>query len=334
MEGMYSAGIIGLGSFIPDEVITNKDLEKMVDTSDEWIITRTGIRERRIADESMATSDLATIAAEKALKDAGIGAEDIDLIIVATVTPDMNFPSTACLVQDNIKAVNAAAFDLNAACTGFLYASVIANQFISSGLYKYILVIGAECLSRFVNWKDRNTCILFGDGAGAAVFGRVDNGYGILSQYLGADGNGGKFLNLRAGGSRQPASFETVEKNLHYINMDGSEVFKFAVRIMVSAAEEAVKRAGMTIEDIDYMIPHQANIRIIDGAAKRLNIDPQKVWVNLDKYGNMSAASIPVALDEAFRAGCIKQGDNICLVAFGGGLTWGSCMIRWSKSLK
>jgi 3-oxoacyl-[acyl-carrier-protein] synthase-3 len=329
--GLYSAGIIGTGSYVPDKVITNKDLEKIVDTSDEWIITRTGIRERRIAAESQATSDLGTIAAQRALEDAGITAEEVDLILVATVTPDMSFPSTACLIQNNLKAANAAAFDLEAACSGFLYALTVANQFIATGFYKNVLVIGAECLSRFTNWKDRNTCILFGDGAGAVVMGRVEEGYGVLSQYLGADGSGGELLTLRGGGSRTPASLTSIEENAHYIHMDGSEVFKFAVRIMVTAAEEAIKRAGMTKEDLDYLVPHQANIRIIDGAAKRLNLGTDKVWVNLDKYGNMSGASIPVALDEAVRSGSIKKGDNICMVGFGGGLTWASCMVKWAK---
>ncbi|MBE3102418.1 MAG: ketoacyl-ACP synthase III [Firmicutes bacterium] len=334
MTGLYSAGIIGTGSYVPERIITNKDIEKLVDTSDEWIITRTGIKERRIADNDMATSDLGTIAARRALENAGVSAEELDLIIVATVTPDMNFPSTACLIQNNLKATKAAAFDIEAACSGFLYILTIANQFIATGMYKNILIIGAECLSRFTNWKDRNTCILFGDGAGAAVVSRVEEGYGILSQFLGADGSGGELLTLKAGGSRHPATSETIENNLHYISMDGSEVFKFAVRIMVSAAEEAIRLANLTKEDINYLIPHQANIRIIDGAAKRLNMSTDKVWVNLDRYGNMSAASIPVALDEAVRSGNINKGDNICLVGFGGGLTWASCVIKWARDLQ
>jgi 3-oxoacyl-[acyl-carrier-protein] synthase-3 len=329
--GLYSAGIIGTGSYLPEKVITNKDLEKLVDTSDEWIITRTGIRERRIAEDNQATSDLGTIAAQRAIKDAGISAQDIDLIIAATVTPDMSFPSTACIIQNNIKAVNAAAFDIEAACSGFIYALTMANQFIATGLYKNVLVVGAECLSRFTNWKDRNTCILFGDGAGAVVVSRVEQGYGILSQYLGADGSGGDLLDVKAGGSRLPASAETIEDSLHYIHMDGSEVFKFAVRIMVTAAEEAIRLAGISKEDLDYLVPHQANIRIINGAAKRLNMSTEKVWVNLDKYGNMSGASVPVALDEAVRSRKIKKGDNICLVGFGGGLTWASAILKWAK---
>ena len=331
MNQGFQGGIIGTGSCLPEKIITNADLEKIVDTSDEWIVTRTGIRERRIAGREVATSDLATGAARRALEDAGLSSEEIDLIIVATVTPDMNFPSTACIVQNNIGAHRAAAFDLEAACSGFIYALVVADQFIKSGMYKHILVIGAECLSKFVNWKDRNTCVLFGDGAGAVVVSRVEEGYGFLSQCLGADGSGGHLLTVGAGGSRKPASIETVEQEMHYIHMDGSEVFKFAVRIMASSAEEAVEKAGLTKADIDLMVPHQANIRIIDAARKRMELDPDKIVVNLDRYGNMSAASIPVALDEAWKAGRIKKGDHILMVAFGGGLTWSSCVLKWAR---
>jgi 3-oxoacyl-[acyl-carrier-protein] synthase-3 len=330
MAKLFHGGIIATGSYVPEKVITNHDLEKIVDTSDEWIVTRTGIRERRIADKDTATSDLATIAAQRALESARLTAQDIDMIIVATVTPDMHFPSTACLVQKNIGAVNASAFDLEAACSGFLYGIVVANQFIATGLYRNVMVIGAECLSKFINWKDRNTCVLFGDGAGAVIVSRVEEGYGFLSQILGADGTGASLLTLEAGGSRRPASFETVEKQLHYIHMEGSEVFKFAVRIMASMAEEAVKRAGLTKEEVDFLIPHQANIRIIEAARKRLELPEDKVYVNLDRYGNMSAASIPVALDEAVRLGLVKKGDNIVMVGFGGGLTWAACAMRWA----
>ncbi|MCM8901841.1 ketoacyl-ACP synthase III [Caldicoprobacter algeriensis] len=330
MAKLFHGGIIATGSYVPEKVITNHDLEKIVDTSDEWIVTRTGIRERRIADKDTATSDLATIAAQRALERAHLTAQDIDMIIVATVTPDMHFPSTACLVQKNIGAVNASAFDLEAACSGFLYGIVVANQFIATGLYRNVMVIGAECLSKFINWKDRNTCVLFGDGAGAVIVSRVEEGYGFLSQILGADGTGASLLTLEAGGSRRPASFETVEKQLHYIHMEGSEVFKFAVRIMASMAEEAVKRAGLTKEEVDFLIPHQANIRIIEAARKRLELPEDKVYVNLDRYGNMSAASIPVALDEAVRLGLVKKGDNIVMVGFGGGLTWAACAMRWA----
>ncbi|HHW69781.1 MAG TPA: ketoacyl-ACP synthase III [Clostridiales bacterium] len=331
MNKLYNAGIIGTGSCLPPNIITNKDLEKMVDTSDEWIVSRTGIRERRVVDEDTATSDLATVAARRALDDAGLEPSDIDMIIVATVTPDMNFPSTACLVQSNLGADHCPAFDLEAACSGFLYGFIVASQFIMTGVHKNILVIGAECLSKFLNWKDRNTCVLFGDGAGAAVVSRVEEGYGILSHCMGADGEGGKHLLLEAGGSRKPASLETVKNGLHYVQMEGSEVFKFAVRIMAKASEQVVELAGLTKKDVDFLVPHQANIRIIEGARKRLNLPEEKVYVNLDRYGNMSAASVPVALDEASRTKAIKKGDRLVLVAFGGGLTWAACMLRWCK---
>ncbi len=326
---LQSVGILGTGSCLPEKEITNYDLEKIVDTSHEWIVSRTGIHKRRIADDQTATSDLSTEAAKRALKNANIRAEDLDLIIVATVTPDMSFPSTACIVQSNLGAVNAAAFDLEAACSGFLYGLSIGKQFISTGAYKYVLVIGAETLSKIMNWEDRNTCVLFGDGAGAVVLGPTEAGKGILSTYLGADGEGGKYLTLPAGGSRMPASVETVKQNLHYIKMDGSEVFKFAVRIMGDAAKKALEMCSMQVEDINYLVPHQANIRIIKSAAKRLKISMENVYVNLDRYGNMSAASIPVALDEAVRNNKIKKDDIIVLVGFGGGLTWGSSVIKW-----
>ena len=329
MARLYQSGIIATGSYVPDTVVTNHDLEKIVDTSDEWIVSRTGIRERRIAGKDMATSDLATKAALMALKSSNLTAQELDMIIVSTVTPDMNFPSTACLVQRNIGAVNASAFDLEAACSGFIYGMVVAAQFIKTSVCRYAMVIGAECLSKFVNWKDRNACVLFGDGAGAVILGRVEDDYGILSHF-GADGKGADLLALEAGGSRKPASIETVEKQLHYIHMDGSEVFKFAVRIMASMAEKVVRNAGLSREDVDYLIPHQANIRIIEAARKRLELPEDRVYVNLDRYGNMSAASIPVALDEAVRLGRIKKNDNIVMVGFGGGLTWAACAVRWA----
>ncbi|HHW56510.1 MAG TPA: ketoacyl-ACP synthase III [Clostridia bacterium] len=326
-----AAGVLGTGSYAPEKILTNFDLEKMVDTSDEWITTRTGIKERRIADSSQATSDLAIEAAKKALEDAKLTAEEIDMIIVATVTPDMNFPSTACIVQANLGAVNAAAFDISVGCSGFIYGLAIAQQFVETGMYNKILIIGAETLSKITNWKDRNTCVLFGDGAGAAVIGRVESGYGILSTYLGTDGTGGKYLYMPAGGSRMPASEETVKKNLHTIFMEGQEVFKFAVKVMDSATIEALNRCGLKPEDIDMLIPHQANTRIIEAARKRLKLSNDKVYINLDKYGNTSAASVAIALDEAYRKGLIKKGDVILTVAFGAGLTWASSVIRWSK---
>ncbi len=326
---MKRVKILGTGRCLPEKKVTNFDLEKIVDTNNEWIVTRTGIHERRFATDEEATSDLATIAANKAIEKAGLTAEDIDLIIVATVTPDMHFPSTACIVQANIGAKNAAAFDLEAACSGFLYGVTIGNQFIASGMYKHVLVIGAETLSKVMDFEDRKTCVLFADGAGAAVLGPSDDDSGILSTTMGADGVGGKFLTIPAGGSRIPASIESVQNRLHYVRMDGSEVFKFAVRIMGKAAKEAIEKADLTLEDVDFLIPHQANIRIISAAAKRLKLDMDKVHVNLHKYGNMSAASIPVALDEAIEEGKLTKGDNVVLVGFGGGLTWGACTIKW-----
>ncbi|AKL95514.1 3-oxoacyl-[acyl-carrier-protein] synthase 3 [Clostridium aceticum] len=331
MTKKFAVGITGIGSYLPEKIVTNSDIEKMVETSDEWIVARTGIKQRRVVDESTATSDVATKAAEKAIKDAGIDAEKIDLIIVATATADMAFPSTACIVQRNIAAINAAAFDISAACTGFVYALTMGEQFIKTGFYKNALIIGAEAMSKVVDWQDRNTCILFGDGAGAVMLERTEEGMGILASYLGANGEGGDCLTIPAGGSRLPATYETIESRLHCIKMDGSEVFKFAVRVMASAALKALEKSNLSLEEIDFLIPHQANIRIIEAAAKRLKLPMEKVYVNLDQYGNMSAASVPVALDEAVKKGLIKKGDNVVMVAFGGGLTWGSTVLKWCK---
>ena len=322
--------ILGTGRALPENVVTNNDLAKTVDTSDEWVISRTGIRERRIASPETATSDLASEAALKALAKAGVKAEDIDLIIVATSTPDFSaFPATACVVQKNIGAKKAAAFDLETACSGFVYSMVIANQFIATGMYKYCLVIGAEVFSRIIDWSDRNTCVLFGDGAGAAVIGPAEGDEGILSSELGADGEGGRFLDVYAGGTRMPVTPEVLDKKLNTIRMDGSEVFKFAVRIMEQASVAALAKADMTAADIDYLVPHQANIRIVNAAAKRLNLPLEKVAVNLDKYANTSAASVPIALDEALEEGRIKKGDIVVMVGFGAGLTWGAAVLRW-----
>ncbi len=330
INGLKSVGILGTGSYLPEKVLTNFDLEKMVDTNNEWIIARTGIKERRIADENTACSDLAYEAALKAMDSAGVTAEELDMIIVATITPDFFFPATACIVQDKLGAINASAFDLEAACSGFLYGMTVAQQFIATGTYKKVLVIGAETMSKFIDYTDRGTCILFGDGAGAVVMGEVEEGYGILSTDLGAKGEGGKYLMVPGGGSRKPASIETVTNREHYIYMGGNEVFKFAVRIMGQGAVNVIEKAGIEMSDIDYLVPHQANTRIIEAAAKRIKLPMDKVKVNLEKYGNMSAASIPVALDEALKEGKIKRGDNVVLVGFGGGLTWGAALIKWA----
>lgn len=328
---VFNAGITGVGAYLPERILTNDELQKMVDTNDEWIRTRSGIKERRITSPEQATSDLAVIAGERALADAGVAPEELGLVIVATSTPDTIFPSTACLVQDRLGAKNAAAFDLAAGCTGFVYALATGSQFVTSGTYKKVLVIGAESLSRITNWEDRKTCVLFGDGAGAVVLSPVPKGYGILSFTLRSDGSKGATLIIPAGGSRLPATRETVEQKLHTIHMDGQEVFKFAVRIMGKAALEVLAAAGLESSDIDYFIPHQANIRIIESAAKRLVLSMEKVLVNLDRYGNTSTASIPLALAEAVHSGRVKQGDHIVVVGFGAGLTWGAAVIKWGS---
>lgn len=326
-----AVGILGMGHYVPEKILTNFDLEKMVETSDQWITERTGIKQRHIAAPEEATSDLCYSAAMIALKDAGVAPEEIDLVIVATASPDHVFPSTACLVQDRIGAKNAAAFDLAAGCSGFVYSLGVASQMIATGLYKHALIIGAETLSRIMNWTDRNTCVLFGDGAGAAVLGPVEEGYGVLGIDMGADGSGGKYLIQPAGGSRNPASPETVEANDHTIHMNGPEVFKFAIQIMGKTAKRALAKANMKAEELDMLFPHQANLRIISSAAKRLKMPMEKVWVNVDKYANTSAASIPIALCEAQAAGALKKGDNILLDGFGAGLTWASIVLKWSK---
>ena len=326
---MKAVGILGTGMYVPERILTNSDLEKMVETNDEWIVTRTGIRERRIAAENQATSDLAYEAAVRALEAASLKPEDLDLIIVATITPDMFFPSTACILQDKLGARKAAAFDLSAACSGFIYSLATATGMMKSGMYRNALVIGADTLSRITDYTDRNTCILFGDGAGAVVLGEVPEGRGFRSFELGADGSGGPLLNLAGGGSRMPASAETVESKAHYIYMAGNEVFKFAVRIMGSAAEEALRKAGIDKKDVDLLVPHQANIRIIQAALSRLELPEEKCMINLDRYGNASAASIPIALAEAVEQGRVSEGDCLVLVGFGGGLTWGASVLIW-----
>lgn len=326
---MIRARITGTGSALPEKVLTNFDLEKMVDTSDEWIVTRTGIRERRIAGEGEYTSTFASAAALKALEAAGVAAAEIDLIVVGTLTPDYPFPATACLVQQNIQANNAICFDLSAACSGFIYALATAEKFIRSGSVKKALVIGAEVLSRIVDWSDRNTCLLFGDGSGAVVLEAVEGENGILSTHMHSDGNYWELLYQKGCGSRHPATQQNLDDRLIYLSMQGNDVFKYAVRAMEEVSLEALAANGLTADDIKLFIPHQANQRIIDSVGKRLSIGADRVFVNLDRYGNTSAASIPIAMDEAFRAGRISEGDIVVLSAFGGGLTWGAAALRW-----
>ncbi len=326
--GLRPAGILATGSYTPSRVLTNFDLEKMVDTSDEWIRTRTGIVERRIADPDVATSDLAYHAAQAALDQAGMNASHLDLIIVSTVTPDMLFPCTAAVLQRRLGA-EAAAFDVLVGCTGFVYALAVAGEMIASSAYERIMVLGAETLSKITDWEDRSTCVLFGDAAGAVVIGPVQEGHGILGYSLGNDGTNADALKIPAGGSRLPPSQETVARRLHYLAMNGPEVFKFAVRAMADSSEEVVQSAGLKMSDIDLVIPHQANLRIIDAAAKRFNIPQERFLHNLERYGNTSAASIPLALDEAARGGRVKSGDLILLSSFGAGLSWGSLVLRW-----
>ncbi|MBI4706473.1 MAG: ketoacyl-ACP synthase III [Candidatus Omnitrophica bacterium] len=325
---MKKVGIIGVGEYLPKKVLTNKDLEKMVDTSDEWITTRTGIKQRRLVAKNEAASDLAIKASYQALEDARLKPEDLDLIIVASITGDMPFPSVSCLVQNAIGAKKAACFDISAACAGFVYAVTIAKQFIESGSYKKILVVGVEVLSSVTDWKDRNTCVLFGDGAGAAVLSEVRSG-GILSSYLGSDGSKKDLLYIPAGGSRLPASKETIDNRMHYIKMQGNELFKLAVTLMSEAAQIALKKAGLECKDIDLVIPHQANIRIIMAMARKLKLPEEKIYLNIAKYGNMSSASTATALCEAKKEGRIKKGDIVLLDAFGAGLVWGACVIKW-----
>lgn len=309
-----NAGIIGIGRFTPEKIVTNADLEKVMDTSDEWIRSRTGIEERRIADDSVDTSDMAFFAAEKALADAGITAEELDLILVATVTPDQPFPSVSCMLQEKIGAKNAAAMDISAACAGFMYGMITAKQFVETGAYKHVLVVGVEKLSKITDWEDRNTAVLFGDGAGATVIGPVSDGKGILSFELGADGTGGKHLYQD-----------------EYIIMNGREVFKFAVRQMGESCVNVLEKAGLGKEDVDFLIPHQANIRIMEASRERLELPVEKMSKTVHKYGNTSSASIPISLVEELEAGKIKDGDVIVMVGFGGGLTWGAIALRWGR---
>jgi 3-oxoacyl-[acyl-carrier-protein] synthase-3 len=322
-------GITGIGSEAPAGLLTNQDLEKLVDTSDQWIVERTGIRTRRIADVHTTTGTLATAASRKALADAGVEGKDIDLIIVGTATPDMLFPSTACLVQRDVGADHAAAFDLAAACSGFIYGLNVAAGMIRNGNHEKALVIGAETLSKIVDYEDRTTCVLFGDGAGAAVVQVVPTGKGILSTRIQSDGTLGDALKLPGGGSLHPATAETVAQRMHFIKMNGNNVFKSAVKAMADIVEKGLEDAGMTADDVDLFIPHQANLRIIEATAKKLSIPMEKVFVNVERYGNTSAASIPIGIDEARASGRLREGDVVAVVAFGAGFTWGSAVMRF-----
>ncbi|MEW6517100.1 MAG: beta-ketoacyl-ACP synthase III [candidate division FCPU426 bacterium] len=325
---MPNAGIVGTGMYLPSKVLTNHDLEKMVDTNDEWITTRVGIKERRIAAPEETASSMGARAAREALADAGLTPADVDLIITATISGDVPWPSTACFIQRELGAGQAACFDVEAACTGFITALNLAQAFIRSGQYQTILVIATEVLSRITDWQDRNTAVLFGDAAGAAVLRPVEAPRGILATYLGADGSKGDLLELPAGGSRLPASHETVDGRLHYMKMKGNEVFKFAGRAMAMANQKVLERAGLAIEDVDLLIPHQANMRIIQAAARLSNLPMEKVFLNIERYGNTSAATTAVALCEARREKRVGPGSLCLLVAFGGGFTWGSCLVR------
>lgn len=324
-----TVSIIGTGSYVPERILSNADLEKLVDTTDIWITTRTGIKERRIAAEGENTSHMAAKAAKKAMEQARVKASEIDLIIVATVTPDTFFPSTACHVQRLLGAKNAACFDISAACSGFLYAIEVAQQFISNHACNTILVIGADKLSSIVNWEDRNTCVLFGDGAGAAILRYRAGSHGVITTYMGSDGNYGDILHIPGGGCAVPVTKENIDKKLNTLHMNGRETFKQAVTSMLSAAREALKRSGLTVEDLTCIIPHQANARIIEALAERLDLPLSKFHVNLDRYGNTSAAAVAIALDEANRTGRFKEGDYILMVVFGGGLTYASSVVQW-----
>jgi 3-oxoacyl-[acyl-carrier-protein] synthase-3 len=329
---MIRSKIIGTGAYVPDRVITNTDIESMVDTSDQWIRERTGIKERRIAHESIPVSHLAFGAAERALKDARVDPLEIDMIILGTVTPDMPMPSTACIVQQKLGATKAVAFDISAACSGFLYALSVGDQFIRSGMHKRVLVIGADMFSKFVDWSNRETCILFSDGAGAMLLEATssdDDSRIVKSTHLFSDGRQGDKLYIPGGGSLNPASHDTLHEGMHYVRMRGNELFKIAVRAMVNASKEALKHNNLTVDDLDLIIPHQANIRIMEAIAKKLRIPMEKVMVTIDYYGNSSAATVPTAFDKARRVGKLKEGDTVLAVAFGAGVTWASTIIQW-----
>ena len=328
---MKRVGIIGTGSYLPEKVLSNFDLEKFLDTSDEWIFTRTGIRERRVAKDTEATSDLAKVACERALEAAGMSPEEVELIVMATITPDTHCPAGANWLEAKLEAVNAVSFDVTAACTGFIFALSVAEQYIKTGIYQNALVVASEVMTRTLDWTDRESCILWGDGAGAVVIKEVKDDKGILSTHLHTDGTNGDNLLMPGGGSKTtPISYESVGKKLHTLKMIGAnQSFKVAVKRFAEACEEALYYNDITMDDVKVIIPHQANLRILQGMAKRLNVSMDKVYVNIEKYGNISSATIPIALDEAVRDGTIQEGDLVLLTAFGGGLTWGSSLIKW-----
>jgi 3-oxoacyl-[acyl-carrier-protein] synthase-3 len=326
----YRVTITGLGANVPEQVLTNGELAKMVDTSDEWIVKRTGIRERRIAGPDEALSDISLPAARTALEHAGVAAESLDLIVVATVTPDMFFPATAAILADELGAADAAAYDLSAGCTGFMYAVAQASAMLAAGLGRKALVVGGDVLSKIVDWSDRATCIVFGDGAGAVVLERSTGG-GFLGFELGADGSGGLDLYVPAGGSREPTSEETVARRKHYVRMNGREVFRFATRVLVSSGQKLLDECGVAVEDVDVYVPHQANVRIIEHAAEKLGILPERVVINVDRYGNTSSGSIPLALADAVEEGRVKKGDLVLMTGMGAGLTWGSGLMEWTE---
>jgi 3-oxoacyl-[acyl-carrier-protein] synthase-3 len=328
----YHVSITGIGANAPERVLTNEELSKMVDTSDEWIVTRTGIRERRLARDDEALSDMALPAAREALARAGVDPKDLDLVIVATVTPDMAFPATAAIIADELGAADAGAYDLSAGCTGFMYAVAQAYGMLAGGIARRALVVGGDVLSKIVDWTDRTTCIVFGDGAGAVVMERVEHG-GFMGFELGADGGGGLQLYLPAGGSRSPTSADTVAENGHFVHMNGREVFKFATRVLVTSAQKLLDQLGLTVDDIDLYVPHQANVRIIKHAVERLGIPEEKVVVNVDRYGNTSSGSIPLALAEAVRDRRVEKGDIVLMTGMGAGLTWGSGVIEWTEEM-
>jgi len=329
MQEEEKVSITGIGSYLPRKILTNYDLEKMIDTTNDWIIQRTGIKERRIIENGVTTSDLATKASLKAMKDAKVSPKDLDMIITSTITPDHFFPSTSCYIQQKIGATRASAFDILAACAGFIYAISIGQSFVSSGAAKTVLVVGAECLSKITDYKDRTTCVLFGDGAGAVILQKSEKKHQILYTNLAADGSQADVLIMPGGGARNPASLESVQKRMHYIQFKGKEVFKLAINNITKLIIETAKKNNLKPKDIDLIIPHQSNLRIIEATMQKLGLPMEKAFVNIDKYGNTSSASIPIAIDEARKAGRLRKGNIVMLVAFGGGLTWGSSLIRW-----